>query len=192
MIKQSPRPESVRRKRVGIGSEVLTSQDVLEHLQKTKDGKQLKIQNIVKSRCRKKEDISSNDEDEEEKIEYIELDNEGEFLQNIVQESEIQDREENELNQEEKEMKWVLVKYTSKKNTKHYVGRVTRRVEDEWEVKFLKRISTKQQDTIRFDWPPADDIDTVNEADIALTLPEPLEDRRGLLYFIILFDGFNI
>ncbi|CAH1113887.1 unnamed protein product [Psylliodes chrysocephalus] len=114
------------------------------------------------------------------------------FYQNIVQEREIQDREENELNQEVKQMKWVLVKYTSKKNTKHYVGRVTRRVEDEWKVKFLKRMSTKRQDTIRFDWPPTDDIDTVNEADIALTLPEPLEYRRGLLYFNILFDGFNI
>ena len=189
MVKQSPRPEQTKRQRVGTGSEILTKNDVLERLKEKKQKEQKKGKSIK----RRKKEVSSSEEEDEDEIEYRDSDNEQEFLESLEHEAEIQNQEENYITSRDLDKdKWVLVKYTSKKMTKHFVGKINKPIEKDWEVKFLKRVLIKRADAFKFEWSHGQDLDTIAESDIVKILPEPMTDRRGLFYFNVYFDGFNV
>lgn len=81
---------------------------------------------------------------------------------------------------------WVLVKYSTKKLIKHFVGNVIEQNDGGWIVKFTRPYKNK------FVWPKIEDTDTVNENDIITVLPQPTQDRRGLLDFSVHFGGYNL
>lgn len=87
---------------------------------------------------------------------------------------------------------WILVKYCTKKTIKYFIGQVVAACGESWEVKFVKKVPSKRDAAVKFGWPNTDDIDIVNQQDIIKLLPAPETDRRGLLEFEIVFDGYNI
>lgn len=174
-IKQKPSLEKCKRTKVGLGSEVLTSKEVLQRLQEKSDLKK-------KKPTKNKETVQAISSDEEcESPEYMESDDDNclEFLE---------EESDSEINSVVEINSWVLVQYASKKFVKHYVGQVMDKDKDEdvWHVKFLKW----KKDL--FIWPVIEDTDSIRYNDIIKILPKPTTTRRGYLKFNVKFEGFNL
>ena len=76
---------------------------------------------------------------------------------------------------------WVVVKFATKKNIKHFIGRVKKIIScDEIEVRFLKM--TREKSYV-FSWPGTEDVSDVKCDDIVGVLNEPISLRRGVLQF---------
>lgn len=86
---------------------------------------------------------------------------------------------------------WVLVKYEGKKSVRRFVGKILECTEDGFHIKFARRIEGS-----RFKWPPQEDLDTVDETQIEITLKPPKvvtkNDRVTSFMFKIGFGGLSI
>lgn len=83
--------------------------------------------------------------------------------------------------------KWVVVEYKHKKRVRHFIGNILSKVDQGWEVKFLK--CNKKS----FTWPEVDDVDIVSNENIVKVLPNPSHGRRGDHYtFSVNFSDYNI
>lgn len=182
-IQQQPLPEKQTRKRICPGSEVLTSEQAVERMQRIKNDNKPKPKPRAKkgkTSKQKRKQISDSDSDLDEQIvaAYIDTDDDMDFEELL-----------NENEDDDIVMKvnsWVLVQYTTKQTVKHFVGQVTENHEDGWLIKFTK-FSNDQ-----FVWPKTEDLDTVEDSDIVRVLPDPEVTRRGCFRFNISFDGFNL
>ena len=63
---------------------------------------------------------------------------------------------------------YILVKYATKKTVRHYVGQVKAIRNEEFEVRFLKKLLGS-----KFVFPDKDDEDFVDKENIILKLPKP-------------------
>ena len=71
--------------------------------------------------------------------------------------------------------KYVLVKYCSKKNVTHFVGKIVSvsREEDTATVRFMKRHPSKSS-SAEFTFPDVEDVDEIDIEDIVMILPMPI------------------
>lgn len=188
-VRQVPRPAQEKKSRVCPGAELLTSEEAVNRLKEKnktpKQPKELKQTKKSKSpkKIRKKRITSSSSEDiEPESPPYMDSDNSEEFWQEL--ESNNMDEKENV--QTVTPNSWVLVRYCTKKVIKHFVGLVTKACDDSWIVKFTKFSKNT------FSWPKVEDMDTVEQGDIVMVLPEPTINRRGSFIFPVSFKGYNL
>lgn len=177
-----------KRKRVGTSNfaDVLTREDYLNDLKKSKEKKQKTV-----SKKQLPQSESSSDSEDEVNHEINSSGSDIETLEQLVEQEKEALNEENVYN-EIKEMKagcWVLVNYkTTNKIVKRYIGQVleVQNLEDSIKVKFVRKKSTY------FIWPLSEDIDTVNVNEIYTVLANPTEDKRGRIKFSLSFDGLNV
>lgn len=95
-------------------------------------------------------------------------------------------------NNELKEDDWVLVKFCTKKSTKHYVGKVLSTKNNNPTIKYVRKFHTKTKESV-FTYPNVDDIHELKHvSDIVTILPQPKILRRGQVLFKISFEGYNI
>lgn len=188
-IKQLPQPQKQSRRRVGLGCEILTSSDVVQRIKDTKKTHRTAVTQDKRTQKRKKEQSSS---EEDESVHCEESDKDEDYFNEILHEVQSLESDRELIDAELSEGKWVLVKYTSKKLIKHYVGQLSHKTGDNWEIKYLKRVLTKRDTVFKFEWPCREDSDGISQDDIVKVLPDPSEDRRGLLNFNISFVGYNL
>lgn len=176
-VKQTPRPQFQKKNRICPGSEILTSTQAMDVLnKKIKSAK--KVQNRTTH-------LSSSSSEDRSSPPLQDSDNTDEFLNEILDDDIAQKKYVNE-NVETSLGCWVLVKYCTKKILKHFVGNVIEKTDGGWVVKFSKPYKNK------FVWPKFEDTDTIEEENIITVLPEPLVDRRGLFQFSVRFSGYNL
>lgn len=86
---------------------------------------------------------------------------------------------------------YVIVKFCTKKFTKHYIGVVQSTKLDDYPndylIKFLKK---KTDDTNKFFFPDRDDVSLVDKTNIVTVLPSPTIGHRG--YYIFDSDLFKL
>lgn len=80
----------------------------------------------------------------------------------------------------------MIVKYSLKKSNKHFVGIIRDKVDDQWEVQYV-RPGKKA-----FVWPEVQDFDFIPTNCIIKVLPTPTITKRGLISFKYNFDNFMI
>ncbi|KAL0830078.1 hypothetical protein ABMA28_003535 [Loxostege sticticalis] len=87
---------------------------------------------------------------------------------------------------------WVLVKFSTKKSVKHYIGQIIDIKDDIPIIKYVRKTQTRQQGLL-FVFPNVDDICELKHVeDIVSILPTPTFTRRGQISFSINFCKFNI
>lgn len=189
-VQQRKLPEKTTRRKIISGAEVITCEEVLEELKSKKNPKERR-ERIPRPKKKifsksKQDDLSTSSSDELPSLQDSDGDDEPQFWQQIEQD----DAEVNDPvldNFAISQGRWVIVKYSTKKTVKHFIGQVLEKEEDGWVVKFTK----KKNNT--FLWPVVDDIDTVQEQDIVRVLTDPKIDRRGSgMIFNFKFEGFSI
>lgn len=89
---------------------------------------------------------------------------------------------------------WLLVRFATKKTLKHYVGVVIEINKDLNPVVQYLRKSNRWNKRIVFSYPHVEDVSELRHLeDIALFLPEPVKERRGLIHFgDVIFRDYNI
>lgn len=169
-VRQTQSSPKIPKRKLAPGAEVITSNKAVVAPKK-------KRSEVI-------EDTSSGSELDDNEVIYNESDNEEEYLRDLNDsvESDLEHSQSIDVD------KWVLVEYSMKKSTRHFVGKVLRSEgSDNWVVKFL-RFKKKQ-----FFWPAVDDEDIVDSSNILKTLPPPTADRRGSGFtFQLKFDGINL
>jgi hypothetical protein len=194
-VTQKPEPQKEKKKRVATGSEVLTSQQVLQRLRENEEAAKLKCKkkpNPKKSSKPKAPkqprktipNLSSSDEESGKSPDFQESDEDEIFLNELRNSG--PDEDPAILSPDIEINSWVLVKYSTKKSVYHYVGQITGKIDDGWSVKFLKYTKNK------FIWPDKINDDVVETEDILKILPIPTRGRRGCLEFGIQFQGYNL
>lgn len=83
---------------------------------------------------------------------------------------------------------YLLVKFSSKKTTKYYVGVVTSLNGGNILVKFLRR---QEGDPGYYVFPRADDTSEIGKEDIEIMLPTPRIDNRNHYFFSIDFNKYQ-
>lgn len=73
---------------------------------------------------------------------------------------------------------FVIVQFVTKKTCKHFVGEVLNILEDDYNIKFMRKCFKNG-----FVFPQVDDISLVKEQDIIKHLETPSEVRRGIYRF---------
>ncbi|KAI4469894.1 syntrophin [Holotrichia oblita] len=155
-VRQTQSSPKIPKRKLAPGAEVITSNKAVVAPKK-------KRSEVI-------EDTSSGSELDDNEVIYNESDNEEEYLRDLNDsvESDLEHSQSIDVD------KWVLVEYSMKKSTRHFVGKVLRSEgSDNWVVKFL-RFKKKQ-----FFWPAVDNEDIVDSSNILKTLPPPTADRRG-------------
>ena len=69
---------------------------------------------------------------------------------------------------------WILVKYSTKKTLRYYVGQILEERDEMIKVKFLRRKGNY------FIWPTVEDISSITEDDVVRVLPAPKTKRRDI------------
>lgn len=87
---------------------------------------------------------------------------------------------------------WILVKYTTKKTLKHYVGQIERFNETGNPIVKYLRVSSQCSYNTTFKYPDKEDIDEVDEDFIISHLPEPSTGRREDKIFGVTFSQYNL
>lgn len=183
-VKQTPKPLPQKKTKICPGAEILTSTQAIDMLKE-------KLKPVKRSAKRKtrlpSNSSTSNSDGGRMSPVFIESDNSEEFvtemLDNYIDESNIDVQG---LQNIVAPGCWVLVKYSTKKLIKHFLGNVIEQNDGGWVVKFTRQYKNK------FLWPKIEDTDTVDETDIIKVLPQPTTDRRGLLNFPVCFAGYNL
>lgn len=186
VVRQAPKPEQEKKSRICPGSEILTSEEAVARLKENnkKQNNQKKAGASRPAKRNKKRPISSSSEDTEpESPPYMDSDNPEEFLQSF-EEANMDINE--DVDQTVNPNSWVLVRYCTKKLIKHFVGMVTEPCDDGLTVKFTKFSKNT------FSWPKVEDMDTIEQRDIVMVLPEPTVNRRGSFVFPVTFEGYNL
>ncbi|KAI4468140.1 hypothetical protein MML48_2g00013261 [Holotrichia oblita] len=119
-IRQTPTVGVKQKKtRVCFGSEVLTTNDVLQRLKEKT------------SKNRRESSSTSSDEDIGTGPRYIESDQSEEFWNDLEEELAPESSTDSVIGLG----KWILVKYCTKKYVKHYIGQIIEKIDLEWKVK---------------------------------------------------------
>lgn len=78
---------------------------------------------------------------------------------------------------------FLLVKFCTKTNLVHYVGRVEKELDDGYEIHFLRKRGSG------FIFPNVPDIATIQQQDVVLKLPSPFKSvASGRLFSVMYFD----
>lgn len=72
----------------------------------------------------------------------------------------------------------MVVRFSTKKSVRHYVGLVQSKSEDEYTVSFLRRSGAES-----FVFPNKEDIAAVDKQDIVFKLQQPVVNNRGQYKF---------
>lgn len=94
---------------------------------------------------------------------------------------------EEEINRKPKIGDFIVVKFPTKKDVKHYIGEVLNFLDDECNVKFMRRCLQHA-----FVFPQVDDISLIQEQDIVKVLNPPTAVRRGIFKFDCDLSNFNL
>lgn len=90
-----------------------------------------------------------------------------------------------------RENDWVLVKYTTKKTVKRFVGQIQQVKEDKFTVKFARKVAES-----KFKWPEITDMDEIDEDQVEILLKPPVmnfkNDRVTSFQFKMRFGGLVI
>lgn len=174
-----------KRKKIGNSNfgDVLTREDYLENLNKTKQ----KCDKKAKKNVKRQDDSSSSSSD-------ISIHSEGDEYQEVETLQDLVELESTSAMIDEPEDifhmtpgAWVLATYATKKVVKRYVGQILKiNQDDSLEIKFARR----KKDY--FIWPEVEDIDTKTADQIYQVLPTPTTGRRGEIRFPIQFSGLNV
>lgn len=92
-----------------------------------------------------------------------------------------------------KENDWIVVKFTTKKSVKHFVGQVLQLENSIPTVKFLRKVNNTKGNKLIFTYPHVADVCKIKHTDdIVFMLPQPTVSRRGQMTFDAKFNNFNI
>lgn len=87
---------------------------------------------------------------------------------------------------------WVLVKFTTKKSAKYFIGQIVKLINNIPTVKYVRKIGTSKQQS-KFSYPIIDDIcELKHTEDVLSVLPAPEISRRGHIVFSVNFNDYNI
>ena len=189
-VKQVPEEKGKRRKRVADGAEVITSMEAIRRGQTMiEKGSKKKSKQNRKTPGQKKKKVSSDSEDTDISIASSRSNTPDmtDVLHEIIEDEELESNDEEFSSSILEVGKWVLVKFTTKRTCKHYIGKIILKNKvDSSLVKFTRKVGST------FTWPELEDICEVSDDDIEMTLPDPKVGRRGELAFSVSFANFNI
>lgn len=177
-FKQTTPELKTTRKRLKVGSELVSAQPPTSIPEKSTQPRENKRKNIKKLQ---KQPIPDDSSESDVSVSYAESD-QSLTLDLSDNETLIEQHKDNvNLND------WVLVTYQSNKRDRHFVGQVKAILKNgSFEVHFVRLRKNN------FFWPPVEDSDQIDLKDIVTVLPQPVETRRGALHFPLKFAGYNI
>lgn len=145
-------------------------------------GKSISYEELIRSSDSNSEDFSEDDKESDSGQEEVDQTDERIPMEAQVEDDRLVDTL-NSVEPEEQQSKiivgsFVIVQFVTKKTCKHFVGEVLNIMEDDYNVKFMRKCFTNG-----FVFPQVDDISLVKEQDIIKHLETPSEVRRGIYRF---------
>lgn len=169
-VKQTKPAMPIKKKRVAAGTAVITQSGANENVPKNK-----------KTEKKYKKSVPISSSESESSTDFQEPSEDDNFIGNI-------ETAENENIFTDVEVgSYALIRFSTKKTVKYYIGKIVDQNDDGFEVKFLRKTKAN-----KFCWPHVDDVAMVEENDIERILPNPQIDHWGKLSFNEHLTSYNL